>query len=63
MKEARDIVEAYRRAVRDGVRSALATVVRVEGSAYRRPGARMLMTEDRRDIGRLKRRLSRTRCV
>ena len=29
-----------------GKRTALATVVHVEGSSYRRPGARMLVTED-----------------
>ncbi|MBA3320865.1 MAG: XdhC family protein [Pyrinomonadaceae bacterium] len=53
MKEARAVIEAYSRAVRDGVRSALATVVCVEGSAYRRPGARMLMTEDGQMTGNL----------
>src|ERR1700744_461358 len=46
MKEIRDIVRAYDVAQRDGKRSALATVVHVEGSSYRRPGARMLITED-----------------
>jgi len=46
MKEIRDIVRAFDQAQRDGKRSALATVVHVEGSSYRRPGARMLVTED-----------------
>lgn len=46
MKEIIDIVEAYDRAVKQGKRTALATVVLVEGSAYRRAGARMLITED-----------------
>jgi xanthine dehydrogenase accessory factor len=46
MKEIRDIVRAYDQAERDGKRAALATVVHVEGSSYRRPGARMLVTED-----------------
>lgn len=46
MKELKDIVSAYEEAVKHGVRTALATVVEVEGSAYRRPGARMLITED-----------------
>src|SRR4028118_1843803 len=32
-------------------KSALATVVEVKGSAYRRPGARMLLTQDRRSAG------------
>lgn len=46
MKEIIDIVAAYDRAVKQGKRTALATVVLVEGSAYRRPGARMLITDD-----------------
>jgi xanthine dehydrogenase accessory factor len=46
MKELKQIVEAYDRAVSAGKRSALATVVKVEGSSYRQPGARMLITED-----------------
>ena len=46
MKELKDITRAYEEAWRDGKRCALATVVRVEGSAYRRPGARMLVRED-----------------
>lgn len=46
MKEIRDILQAFARAQRDGRRCALATVVLVEGSSYRRPGARMLVTED-----------------
>src|SRR3954470_13188382 len=46
MKELRDIVKAFDAATRAGKRTALATVVHVEGSSYRRPGARMLVTED-----------------
>ena len=46
MKEIRDIVRAFDIAQSEGKRSALATVVHVEGSSYRRPGARMLVTED-----------------
>jgi xanthine dehydrogenase accessory factor len=46
MKETADIVQAYNIASKAGKRSALATVVQVEGSSYRRPGARMLVTED-----------------
>jgi xanthine/CO dehydrogenase XdhC/CoxF family maturation factor len=46
MKELIDIVNAYDTATRLGKRTALATVVHVEGSSYRRPGARMLVTED-----------------
>ncbi len=46
MNELKQIVEAYDRAVSVGQRAALATVVKVEGSSYRQPGARMLVTED-----------------
>jgi len=46
MKEVLDIIDAYTAAVADGKRMALATVVHVEGSSYRRPGARMLVTDD-----------------
>lgn len=46
MKEILDIIAAYTIASREGKRMALATVVHVEGSSYRRPGARMLVTDD-----------------
>jgi len=46
MKELEDIVKAFDEAVRANKQTALATVVHVEGSSYRRPGARMLVTED-----------------
>ena len=46
MKELKDIVSAYDIAVAAGRQSALATVVHLEGSSYRRPGARMLITDD-----------------
>src|ERR1700749_5306740 len=46
MKEIIDIVAAYKEAVKCSKKTALATVVLVEGSAYRRPGARMLISED-----------------
>lgn len=46
MKEIKDIIKAYDAATRQGKQTALATVVLVEGSAYRRAGARMLVTED-----------------
>lgn len=46
MKELIDIVKAYDRAVLANKKTALATVVDVKGSSYRRPGARMLVTED-----------------
>jgi xanthine/CO dehydrogenase XdhC/CoxF family maturation factor len=51
MTETQCIIEAYRRATSENAHAALATVVRVEGSAYRRPGARMLVTEDGRTTG------------
>ncbi|QPH40694.1 XdhC family protein [Pedobacter endophyticus] len=46
MKEIRDILIRYEAASKAGKKSALATVVKVEGSSYRRAGARMLVTED-----------------
>src|ERR1041385_2918827 len=46
MKELNDIILAYDKAVAQKKKAALATVVRVDGSSYRRPGARMLVTED-----------------
>jgi len=51
MKEIKDIIQAYDLALQKGLRVALATVVHVEGSSYRRPGARMLVTEDGRLTG------------
>jgi xanthine/CO dehydrogenase XdhC/CoxF family maturation factor len=46
MRELQGIVEAAEEAERGGKTAILATVVQVEGSAYRRPGAHMLITED-----------------
>jgi xanthine dehydrogenase accessory factor len=46
MKEIEDILRSFEDAQKAGRRTALATVVHVEGSSYRRPGARMLVTED-----------------
>ena len=46
MKEIRDIISAFDEAQKQGKKTALATVVHVDGSSYRRPGARMLITED-----------------
>ena len=46
MKEIRDIIIAYDQAQKLGKQTALATVVHVEGSSYRRPGARMLIEDD-----------------
>lgn len=46
MKEIKDIIAAYGIAQNRGLQTALATVVHVAGSSYRRPGARMLITEE-----------------
>lgn len=44
MKEFQKIIENYEQITQQ--QAALATVVNVEGSSYRRPGARMLITDD-----------------
>ncbi|MFA6083125.1 XdhC family protein [Mucilaginibacter sp.] len=46
MKELKDIIKAFDKAQKAGKQTALATVVHVEGSSYRRAGARMLVTDD-----------------
>ncbi len=46
MQEIAQIVKAYEMARKQGKKTSLATVVHVSGSSYRRPGARMLVTED-----------------
>ena len=46
MKEQKAIVEAFRKTDHNVRKVALATVVRVRGSSYRSPGARMLITDD-----------------
>ena len=46
MKEINLIINAYHQAKQTNEKMALATVVKVDGSAYRRPGARMLITEN-----------------
>ncbi len=46
MKEIKAIISAYDKIDRATNKAALATVVRVEGSSYRRTGARMLVTDD-----------------
>ncbi len=45
MKESAAIISAYDQACVAGTRTVLATVVQVEGSSYRRAGARMLVDE------------------
>lgn len=44
MRELLAVLEAGEQVIRTGGEAVLATVVRVEGSTYRRPGARMLIT-------------------
>lgn len=51
MKDFRAIVEAYRQVDFQQRKAALATVVKVHGSSYRSPGARMLITDDGRWVG------------
>jgi len=46
MKEIKAIIKAYDEADKATVKLALATVVRVEGSSYRRTGARMLVMDN-----------------
>ncbi|MGJ7518819.1 XdhC family protein [Pseudomonas baetica] len=46
-----DLLHAIDSAARDGEETILATVVKVEGSAYRRPGARMLIPLHGRTVG------------
>ena len=51
MNEVRALVEAFDDANTRGERCALATVVSVEGSSYRQPGARMLIRETGTNTG------------
>ena len=51
MREIDRVINFWRAAHAAGRRSALATVVYVEGHGYRRPGARMLVTEGGRSVG------------
>lgn len=50
-KEINDILSAYKKAQLQGRQTALATVVHVEGSSYRRPGARMLVEDNGKMTG------------
>jgi xanthine dehydrogenase accessory factor len=50
-KEILDIVGAFKAAQQQGRQTALATVVHVEGSSYRRPGARMLIEDNGKMTG------------
>ena len=46
MKEIKDIIRSFDEAQQQGRQTALATVVHLDGSSYRRPGARMLITDE-----------------
>ncbi|SDM45179.1 Xanthine and CO dehydrogenase maturation factor, XdhC/CoxF family [Daejeonella rubra] len=51
MKEIKAIIKAYDEIDRSVMRAAIATVVRVEGSSYRRTGARMLVLDNGTWVG------------
>lgn len=51
MNQVADILELASTAKQQGIDAVLATVVRTEGSAYRRAGAMMLICEDGRSVG------------
>jgi len=51
MKEIREIISAFDECVAAGRKSALASVVHLDGSSYRRPGARMLVDDEGRLTG------------
>ncbi|MEZ4903174.1 MAG: XdhC family protein [Spirosomataceae bacterium] len=51
MKEIKAVIEAYQQITLTKTKAALATVVRVEGSSYRRTGARMLVMDDGTWVG------------
>jgi len=46
MKQLKQILAAYDAAIHAGKKSALAAVVHLDGSSYRRPGARMLVSDE-----------------
>jgi xanthine dehydrogenase accessory factor len=51
--EARDVFKRIEQAWTDGERTALLTITQVQGSAYRLPGAKMMMTETGKMLGTL----------
>jgi xanthine dehydrogenase accessory factor len=51
MNEIKEILRAFDTATLHGKRCTLATVVQVDGSSYRRPGARMLITDEGQSTG------------
>ena len=53
MSEITDVLEAIESLSAKGERMALATIVAVGGSTYRRPGARLLVPEEGAPIGNI----------
>ena len=53
MKELQNILKTFEQNKNSGQRTALATLVKAQGSTYRRPGARMLMTSQGQMVGSL----------
>lgn len=51
MKELQEIIAAFEQVKQCGEMAAIATLVNVKGSTYRRPGARMLITQSGRQVG------------
>ncbi len=51
MKETKEIIKASERIKQSGKTAALATIVKVVGSHYRKPGAKMLITRKRKTAG------------
>ena len=51
MNQIADILELATQAIQQNIDAVLATVVRTEGSAYRQPGAMMLICADGRSVG------------
>ncbi len=54
MNELQAILEGFESSQKNGEITFLATVVKTQGSTYRRPGAKMLMTNTGRMIGTIK---------
>jgi xanthine dehydrogenase accessory factor len=53
VNDLREIIKAYDAVKLDEMRGRLATLVKVKGSAFRRPGARMLIRDDGTSVGAL----------
>ena len=53
MKELQEILRAYEAVKKGEGKAKLATIVKVKGSTYRRPGARMLIRDDGTSVGAL----------